>query len=133
MNSLFFALNKEEFNHVSTATSAYQIWQTLQVNTKIQIKLKKLKFLLLCKSLNFFKMKEKEAIAERITRFTDITNSLVALGKEYIQVKMARKIQRAPTPELKKKITIIEKANDLSTLILENMSICLTNVSKDCR
>ena len=77
-------------------------------------------------------MKEKEAIAEMISRFTDITNSLVALEKEYIQVKMVRKVQRAPTPELEKKTTIIEKANDLSTLILKNLSICLTNVSKDC-
>ena len=31
-------------------------------------------------------MKENETIAEMVARFTDITNSLVALGKEYTQV-----------------------------------------------
>ena len=31
MNALFCALTKEEFNRVSTATSAHQIWHTLQV------------------------------------------------------------------------------------------------------
>ena len=30
MNALFCALFKEEFNRVSTATSAHQIWHTLQ-------------------------------------------------------------------------------------------------------
>jgi len=34
MNVLFCALNKEEFNHVSTARSANQIWQILQVTHK---------------------------------------------------------------------------------------------------
>ena len=29
MNALFYALTKEEFNHVSTATSVNQIWHTL--------------------------------------------------------------------------------------------------------
>jgi len=29
MNALFCALNKEEFNCVSTVTSLHQIWQTL--------------------------------------------------------------------------------------------------------
>jgi len=31
MNTLFCALNKKEFNSVSTITSAHQIWHTLQV------------------------------------------------------------------------------------------------------
>jgi len=36
-------------------------------------------------------MKENETILEMITWFIDITNSLVALGKEYIQVKKSQK------------------------------------------
>jgi len=31
MDALFCALNKKEFNRVSTATSVYQIWHTLEV------------------------------------------------------------------------------------------------------
>ena len=31
MNALFCALNKEEFNRLSMATLAHQIWHTLQV------------------------------------------------------------------------------------------------------
>ena len=66
-----------------------------------------------------FQMKENETITKIITRFTDITNSLVALGKQYTQVETVRKVLRALTPKWEKKIITIE-ANDLSILTLEN-------------
>ncbi|XP_020258752.1 uncharacterized protein LOC109835174 [Asparagus officinalis] len=68
-----------------------------------------------------FKMKKNETITEMFTRFTDITNFLIGLGKEYTQVEMVRKILRAQTPKWEKKITTIEEANDLSTLTVENL------------
>ena len=55
------------------------------------------------------------------TRFTDIINSLIALGKVYTQVEMVRKLLRALTPDWEKKTTAIEEANDLSTLTVENL------------
>ena len=66
-------------------------------------------------------MMENETISEMITRFTDITNSLVALGKEYTQVEKVRKVLRVRTPDWEKKTTAIEEANDLSTMSLENL------------
>jgi len=44
-------------------------------------------------------MKENETIAKMVIRFTDITNSLVALGKKYTQVEKIRKILRALTSD----------------------------------
>ena len=67
-----------------------------------------------------FKMKENETISEMVTRFTDITNSLASLGKEYTQVEKVRKILRALTSD-QEKTTAIEEANDLSTMSLENL------------
>ena len=61
-------------------------------------------------------MKENETIGEMFTRFTDITNSLIGLGKTYTQVETIRKILRSLTPQWEKKVTAIEEANDLSTL-----------------
>ena len=66
-------------------------------------------------------MKENETISEMVTRFTDITNSLASLGKEYTQVKKVRKILCALTSDWEKKTTGIEKANDLSIMSLENL------------
>ena len=66
-------------------------------------------------------MKENETIAEMVIRFTNITNFLVALEKEYIQVEKVRKILRALKSDWEKKTTAIEEANDLSTMTLENL------------
>jgi len=81
MSALFYALNKEDFNRVSTATSANQIWQILQVTHEGTNKVKESKISILIHTFELFKMKENETNTEMVTRFTDITNFLVALGK----------------------------------------------------
>jgi len=121
MNALFCALTKEEFNRVSTATSAHQIWHTLQVTHEGTNKVKESKISVLVHRFELFKMEENETISEMVTRFTDITNTLASLGKDYTQVERVRKILRALTPEWEKKTTAIEEANDLSTMTLENL------------
>ena len=118
---LFCALNKEEFNCMSTARSANQIWQILQVTHEVTNKVKESKISFLVHRFELFKMKENETISEMITRFTNITNFLVALGNEYTKVEKVRKILRALTSDWEKKIIAIEEANNLSTMSLENL------------
>ena len=114
MNALFCALAKEEFNRVSTTTSANQIWHTLQVTHEGTNKVKESKISILIYKFELFKMMENETISEMVTRFTDITNSLASLEKESTQVEKVRKILRALTLDWEKKTTAIEEANDLS-------------------
>jgi len=84
---------------------------------KAQIRLKNI----LVYMFELFKMKENETISEMVTRFTDITNSLASLRKEYTKVEKVCKILRALTPDWEKKTTAIEESNDLSTMSLENL------------
>ena len=70
-------------------------------------------------------MKENEIVSKMITRFTDITNSLASLGKEYTQVEKVRKILRALTSDWEKKTIAIEEANNLSTMSLKNLIVNL--------
>jgi hypothetical protein len=121
MNALFCAMDKNEFNRVSTSSSSHQIWHTLEVTHEGTSKVKDSKISVLVHRFEMFKMNEKETISEMFTRFTDIINSLIALGKVYTQVEMVRKLLRALTPEWEKKTTAIEEANDLSTLTVENL------------
>ena len=72
-------------------------------------------------------MKPNEPIGEMFTRFCDITNSLQALGKNYSQSDLVRKILRSLTPEWENKTTAIEEAKDLSTYSLENLIGNLTS------
>ena len=98
---------------MSTATSANQIWHILQVTHEGTNKVKESKISVLVHRFELFKMMENETISEMITSFTDITNSLASLGKEYTQVEKVRKIFRALISDWEKKTTAIEEANDL--------------------
>ena len=119
MNALFCALTKEEFNRVSTATSANQIWHTLQVTHEGTNKVKEFKISIVHR-FELFKMKKNETISKMVTRFTD--NQFLSIPwKEYTQVEKVHKILRLLTPDWEKKITAIEEANDLSTISLENL------------
>src|SRR3954470_10883826 len=66
-------------------------------------------------------MNEDESIKDMYTRFIDITNSLIGLGKTYTSVECVRKILLALTSDWEKKVIAIEEANDLSTLSVENL------------
>ena len=101
--------------------SANQIWQTLQVTHEGTNKVKESKISIFAHRFELFKMKENKIISEMVIRFTDITNSLASLGKEYTQVEKVRKILRALTSDWEKKTTAIEEANDLYTMSLENL------------
>src|SRR6202044_3912985 len=114
MNALFCAMDKNEFNRVSTSSSSHQIWHTLEVTHEGTSKVKDSKISVLVHRFEMFKMNEKETVGEMFTRFTDIINSLIALGKIYTQVDMVRKILRVLTSDWEKKTTAIEEANDLS-------------------
>ena len=91
---------------------------------RVQIRLKYLesKISILVHRFELFKMKENETISEMVTRFTNITNSLASLGKDYTQVEKVRKILRALTSDWEKKTTVIEEANDLSIMSSENLT-----------
>ena len=56
MNALFYALNKEEFNRMSTAKYANQIWQILQVTHEGTNKVKESKISILLHRFELFKM-----------------------------------------------------------------------------
>ena len=66
-------------------------------NTEGTNKVKESKISVLVHRFELFKMKENEITSKMITKFTDITNSSVALGKEYTQVENVRKILRVLT------------------------------------
>ena len=99
INVLFYTLTKEEFNRVSTITSANQIWHILQVTHEDTNKVKESKISVLVHMFELFKVMENETISEMIIRFTDITNSLASFRKEYTQVKKVRKILHALTSD----------------------------------
>jgi len=67
-------------------------------------------------------MQSDETIKEMFTRFIDITNNLKSLGKTYTNEEMVRKTLRClPKRKWGPKVTVIEEAQDLKTLGLDDL------------
>jgi hypothetical protein len=121
INMLYCALDRNEFNRISTLSSAQEIWHTLEVTHEGTSQVKESKISMLVHSYELFKMKSDESISEMFTRFTDIINSLKSLGKSYSNVEMVRKILRCLPKSWEPKVTAIQEAKDLTKLPLEEL------------
>ena len=88
MNVLYYALDANKFNRISICTSTKEIWNTLEVTHEGTNQIKKLKINMLVHKYELFKIKPNKSISNMFTRFTDITNSLKILGKDYTNSKL---------------------------------------------
>ena len=119
MNVLYCAPDANEFNRISTCSSAKKIWDRLEVTHEGTNQVKESKINLLVHNYELFKMEPAESITQMFTRFTDIINGLKSLGKDYTNNKLVRKILRSLPRTWKAKVTAIQEAKDLNTLPLE--------------
>ncbi|KAH9658467.1 CCHC-type domain-containing protein [Citrus sinensis] len=99
MNALFCALDKKEFHRVSSCESANVIWHKLEVVYEGTNQVKE----------------------SKISRFTDIVNTLGALGKTFLNSEKVKKIIRSLLKEWRQKKTAIEKAKDLNVLSIDDL------------
>lgn len=73
-----------------------------------------------------FKMNDDESIASMYTRFTNIINSLTALGKVYSSLEIVRKILNSLPKRWESKVTAILEARDLKKLEVNELIGSLT-------
>ncbi|XP_038989467.1 uncharacterized protein LOC120113034, partial [Phoenix dactylifera] len=106
MNSLFCALDVNEFNRVSTCSSAKKIWDRLEVTHEGTNQVKESKVNILVHKYELFKMKPNETITCMFTRFTDIINGLKSLGKSYTNPELVSKILRSLPKAWEAKVTL---------------------------
>jgi len=121
MNILYCGLNEGEYNRVRGCESAYDIWHTLEMHHEGSTRLKETRINLLMHKYELFRMQSGENISEMHTRFTEIINSLKALGKDFSKGEMTRKILRSLTDDWEEKTTAIEEAQDLTKLSVEEL------------
>ena len=87
MNALFCALDKKEFYKLFSCESAYEIWKKLEVVYEGTNQVKECKISRFTRQYEMFQMESYESIHDMYTRFTDIVNSLEALGRHLVIVK----------------------------------------------
>ena len=92
VNILYCALDVNEFNRISTCTSAKKIQNRLEVTHEETNQVKESKINMLVHKYELFKMESDETITCIFTCFTDIMNNLKNHGKSYTDSKLFRKI-----------------------------------------
>ena len=95
MNILYYALDDNEFNRISTCMSAKKIWDMLEVTHEGTNQVKKSKINMLVHKYELFKMEHDELITKIFTHFTDIINGIKNFGKSYSNSDLVRKIFRS--------------------------------------
>ncbi|CAL9106375.1 unnamed protein product [Musa textilis] len=91
MNVLFCALDKNEFNRISTCETVFEIWRTLEITHEGTSRVKDSKVNLLLHDFEFFRMTPNETIGDMYTRLTDVVNGLRALGKSFSNFELVRR------------------------------------------
>ena len=121
MNALFCALDKNEFNRISTCETAFDIWRTLEITHEGTSRVKDSKVNILLHDFELFRMQPSETIGDMYTRFTDVVNSLRALGKCFSDFELVNKILRSLSKKWDSKVTAIQEAKNLNNLPLEEL------------
>ena len=81
MNILYYALDPNEFNRISTCELDKEIWDKIEVIHEDTNQVKESKINILLHNYELFKIKSDEFITEIFTRFADIINGLKSLEK----------------------------------------------------
>ena len=121
MNALFCALDKNEFNRISTCEMAFDIWRTLEITHEGTSRVKDSKVNILLHDFELFRMQPSETIGDMYTRFTDVVNSLRALGKCFSDFEFVNKILHSLSKKWDSKVTAIQEAKTLNNLPLEEL------------
>lgn len=121
MNCLHCALDRNEYNRISCCKSAKEIWDKLEVTHEGTSQVKKDKISMLIHQYELFKMNKGESIIDMFTRFTNITNSLSSLGKEFTNEENVTKVLRALPKEWQPKRTAMQESKRLETITMDEL------------
>ena len=76
-------------------------------------------------------MEQNESVYSMYTQFTDIVNTLGALGKTFSNSEKVKKIIRSLPKEWRPKRTAIEEAKNLNTLLIDDLIGSLISYEED--
>ena len=121
---LHCGLGPHEHNRVMGCKSAKQIWDLLEITHEGTSEVKRSKIDLLMSKYERFEMMPKETIQDMLTRFTNITNELVSLGKDIPIDEQVRKVLRSLPQDEKwrAKVTTLMETKDFTKFNIEQLA-----------
>ncbi|XP_016191848.1 protein CROWDED NUCLEI 4-like [Arachis ipaensis] len=121
INLMHYAINFEEFRKVSRCKMAKEIWDKLRLTHEGTKQVRETRIDMLMKEYEIFSMKEDESIDQMFERFSIIINNLDAMGRNYSEETLVRKILRSLTKKWEVKSTTISERNDLIKITYDEL------------
>ncbi|XP_021774596.1 uncharacterized protein LOC110738494 [Chenopodium quinoa] len=122
---LVWGLGPDEHTRVMGCKTAKEIWDLLEITHEGTHEVKRSKIDILLSKYERFEMGSKETIQEMFTRFKNITNELVSLGRVVPMDEHVRKILRSlPQDERwRAKVAALQESKDFLTFNLEQLAV----------
>ena len=122
MSILYCGLNRTEYNRISSCKTSTEIWTRLEVTHEGTDEVKETHIRTLTRKYENFKMVPDENIDSFFTRFTDIVNPLMALGRKFTQPELVSKaLWSLKGTEWKNKRNAIEEGKDIKTMTFDGL------------
>ena len=121
INLLHCAISFEEYRKVSRCKTAKEIWEKLQVTHEGTKQVKETRIDMLRKEYEMFSMKDRESIDEAFERFSIIINNLDAMGTNYAEQTLVRKLLRSLTKEWENTATVLTESNNISPITYDEL------------
>ncbi|MQM17791.1 hypothetical protein Taro_050769 [Colocasia esculenta] len=121
MNIMQCAIHPDEYSHVSMCSSAKEMWDKLKLIYEGTSEVKETKSNILVHKYEMFKISLVETIFDMFAQLSKITNGMKALGKNYTNMEIVRKVLRSLPSTWHTKATVIEDSKNLSSLTMKEL------------
>jgi len=121
LNALFHGMDKNMFRLIKQCTVTKDAWEILKTTHEGTSKVKMLRLQLLTTKFENVKMMEDENIHDFNMNVLDMANSFDSLGEKMSDEKLVRKILRSLPKRFDMKVTAIEKAQDISSMKVDEV------------
>ena len=121
MSILMCGLGPDEYNRVSSCTTAKEVWDTLRNAHEGTTQVRKFRRALLSSEYENFTMKDGESLNDMVSRFTTVVNELVSLGKTITTEEKLDKLLRTLPSSWDMKVTAIRESKDLEQMTLDEL------------
>nr|GEW69610.1 UBN2 domain-containing protein [Tanacetum cinerariifolium] len=119
--TLYNALPRKEYERVFMCKITKDIWHTLIITHQGNSQVKNCKIDLLTQECENFSISNEETIDSGFTRINSIVTSFKSLDPDYSRKNHVRKFLYALPLKWRAKVTAIEEAKDLATLLLDEL------------
>lgn len=131
LNVIYNGVDLNVFKLINYSIIVKDAWKSLEVVFEGTSKVKTFRKLLLTTKFESLKMMEEETITKYNVRVMEIANESFNLGEGISYSKLVRKVLRSLPRRFDMKVIVIEKAQDITTLSLDQLfgSLCTFEIT----